>query len=40
MTFIKIRHENALELGIPFILSEFGACLETDICAREITQVV
>jgi hypothetical protein len=26
-------------LGIPLFLSEFGACLDTDSCAREINQV-
>lgn len=33
------RAIDAKRLGIPFILSEFGACMDSDDCAREITQV-
>jgi len=36
---IGVRNEDAKALGIPFILSEFGACMDSDDCAREITQV-
>ena len=32
------RHaDNAKSMGIPFFLSEFGACLDTDECVTEIT---
>jgi hypothetical protein len=36
---IGTRHEDAKRLGVPIFLSEFGACLDTDICARELNQV-
>lgn len=36
---IDTRAEDAKLLGIPFIITEFGACLDSDVCAREITQV-
>lgn len=33
------RHDDAQRLGLPFMLSEFGACLNSTECAREITQI-
>ena len=36
---IKTRQSDAKRLGIPLIISEFGACMDTDVCAREIRQV-
>lgn len=36
---IQTREKNAKDLGIPLIVSEFGACYGSDVCAREITQV-
>jgi len=36
---IQTRAKNAKDLGIPLIVSEFGACYGSDVCAREITQV-
>jgi endoglycosylceramidase len=36
---IGIRNEDAKRLGIPFILSEFGACIEGKGCETELTQV-
>lgn len=36
---ISTRADDAKALGIPLIVSEFGACYGSDICAREITQV-
>lgn len=36
---VDTRAEDAKGLQIPFIISEFGACLDSDVCAREITQV-
>lgn len=34
-----MRNQDAQKLGIPFILSEFGACLNTEECATEIRQI-
>jgi hypothetical protein len=36
---IGTRHKDAKRLGVPLFISEFGACLESKICGREITQV-
>jgi hypothetical protein len=36
---IGTRADDAKKLGIPLIISEFGACMEGDTCYREITQV-
>jgi hypothetical protein len=36
---ISTRAEDARKLGVPLIISEFGACLDSDVCAREIDQV-
>lgn len=36
---LETREEDAKLLGIPFIVSEFGACLDSPECAREIGQV-
>jgi len=36
---INTRAEDAKALGIPLIISEFGACYGSNVCAREITQV-
>lgn len=36
---IQTREKNAKSLGVPLIISEFGACYGSDVCAREITQV-
>lgn len=36
---IGTRTEDAKKLGIPLFMSEFGACLDSDECATEITQV-
>lgn len=33
------RDEDAKKLGIPFVLSEFGACMDTKDCAAEVTGV-
>lgn len=33
------RNKDAAKLGIPLAISEFGACMDTDDCVREITQV-
>ena len=35
----SIRNDDAKRLGTPMIWSEFGACLDSEICAREIRQV-
>jgi len=34
---LDIREEDAKGLGIPYIVSEFGACLDAEVCAREIS---
>lgn len=34
---VDTRAEDAKGLQIPFIISEFGACLDSEVCAREIT---
>lgn len=36
---ISTRTEDAKRLGIPLYISEFGACLDSDACVTEITQV-
>ena len=36
---IATRAQDAKDLGIPLIVSEFGACFDSDECAREISQV-
>jgi len=36
---IFLRAKDAKELQVPFILTEFGACFDSDVCATEITQV-
>jgi hypothetical protein len=33
------RRDDAKRLGVPLFMSEFGACLDSDVCAREINQV-
>lgn len=33
------RMDDAKRLGLPLFMSEFGACLDSEVCAREITQV-
>lgn len=33
---LKQRDEDAKRLGVPLILSEFGACYNTENCAQEI----
>jgi len=33
------RIKDANKLGLPLFMSEFGACLDSDVCAREINQV-
>lgn len=30
------RASDAKSLGVPLFISEFGACLDSDVCAREI----
>ena len=34
---IYTRKADAYDLGLPLIISEFGACFGSDVCAREIT---
>ena len=34
---VNTREEDAKALGVPLIISEFGACLDSEVCAREIT---
>lgn len=34
---LKVRSEDAKRLGIPLIISEFGACLDSEVCVREIS---
>jgi hypothetical protein len=36
---VGTRSSDAKKLGIPLIISEFGACMDSDNCAREIDQV-
>jgi hypothetical protein len=36
---IGTRSQDAEKLGIPLFISEFGACLDSDACATEVTQV-
>lgn len=33
------READAHRLGVPLVISEFGACMDSDACAREIQQV-
>jgi len=37
---IDTRVKNANELGLPFIMTEFGACLNSSVCVEEISAVV
>ena len=37
---IATREEDAKQMEVPLLISEFGACLDSDVCAREIQQVV
>lgn len=34
---IGTRNQNAKKLGIPFFLSEFGACMDSEECVQEVT---
>lgn len=36
---IGTRDQDAIRLGIPLIISEFGACMDTEACEVEVTQV-
>ena len=36
---IMTREKDAERLGLPLMISEFGACHDSDTCAREISQV-
>ena len=36
---LRRRDKDAENLGIPLLMSEFGACMDTEECAREIQQV-
>lgn len=36
---VHTRQEDAEKLGVPLIISEFGACLDGPSCVQEITQV-
>jgi len=36
---IRTRDEDAQRLGVPLIISEFGACLDSQVCVTEISQV-
>ena len=36
---VNFRDKQAKELGIPWIMSEFGACIDNSVCAREIRLV-
>lgn len=36
---LKTRSADATRLGIPLIISEFGACLDSEVCFRENSQV-
>lgn len=36
---ISMRARDAETLQIPFMVTEFGACYGSEVCAREITQV-
>lgn len=33
---IKVRNEDAKRYGVPLIISEFGACLNSTVCVNEI----
>ena len=37
---INTRAEDAKKLGVPLIVSEFGACFDSEACEREINQVL
>lgn len=34
---VNTRQEDAQKLGVPLIISEFGACLDGPSCVQEIT---
>jgi hypothetical protein len=36
---LAVRSADAEKLGIPLAITEFGSCLDSDYCVREITQV-
>jgi len=36
---IDTRVKNANDLGLPFIVTEFGACLDSDACVEEVSYV-
>lgn len=36
---LGVRNDDAKRLGIPFVVTEFGACMNTEDCTRELTQV-
>jgi hypothetical protein len=36
---IGTRENDAKRLGVPLLITEFGACLGSDLCAREINSV-
>jgi hypothetical protein len=36
---VSTRSDDAKKLGIPLVISEFGACMDSENCAREIDQV-
>ena len=38
-TKVGVHSLDAKKLGVPFFISEFGACLDTEACVTEITQV-
>jgi len=33
---MNVRNEDAKKLNVPFMITEFGACYDTDTCVREI----
>ena len=36
---LKQRSEDAARLGVPLFMSEFGACMDSQECAREVRQL-
>lgn len=36
---LGVRNDDAKRLGIPLVVTEFGACMNTPECTRELTQV-
>lgn len=36
---LERRSKDAKRLGVPLMMSEFGACMDTDECAREVRQL-